>query len=564
MVTLHELKLLARKELLRCLDALPGSKTVIWDPSLTAPFTLFSDLAILQSHGVEKMVMLPEKGRLAPLPTQLVVFLCADSPATMESVCSVIPAQSTTDYHLIVTPKVSTLSMKMLKEKKGIKENGKPGKLQSVVSCLIDIYVLDPLLFSINIDNSFSKSLQKDQVLLSSTARALSTLQVAYGVIPNVLALGHESTAAVDLLIEKRREFDAVERKRTGPNEVSTLIVLDRSIDLVSPLLRPTSYYALLAEEYQTKWNSVTLEANGGDGGAKPKKVNLSHDEPINEQLADVHVKAAGKLISEKLRTLKAAFDERHDKRTVAEYKAFVQMMPQLNKERDILTAHSEMCSKVIKSNDELQYAALSNGESMLERIWTGEEELEWENALKILCLANWRTGGLSSKLYESHKMDFLNLYGFDKLPFLLQLEENKLLGVQGADRAKFKDHLTKTLKLGEKNRDIFNPSNPSFVFDSQWNPITTRLVHEAVSGSWRRISELLNHFNVPYAEKTQNIENKSVEKNIIVFVIGGITYAEVSSLRNLAQRLGVEIIVGSTEMINTSSFLKQISKPCL
>ena len=38
------------------------------------------------------------------------------------------------------------------------------------------------------------------------------------------------------------------------------------------------------------------------------------------------------KIISQKLRTLKAAFDERHDKKTVAEYKAFVQMMPQLNK----------------------------------------------------------------------------------------------------------------------------------------------------------------------------------------------------------------------------------------
>ena len=86
----------------------------------------------------------------------------------------------------------------------------------------------------------------------------------------------------------------------------------------------------------------------GPDG--KPKKINLSHDEPINEQLADVHVKHAGRIISEKLRTLKAAFDERHDKRTVAEYKAFVQMMPQLNKERDILTAHSEMCSKVYLS----------------------------------------------------------------------------------------------------------------------------------------------------------------------------------------------------------------------
>ena len=89
----------------------------------------------------------------------------------------VIPSQSTTDYHLIVTPKVSTLSMKKLKEKNGIKENGKPGKLQSVVSCLIDIYVLDPYLFTININDSFKKSLQRDQLLLSSTARALSTLQ---------------------------------------------------------------------------------------------------------------------------------------------------------------------------------------------------------------------------------------------------------------------------------------------------------------------------------------------------------------------------------------------------
>ena len=178
----------------------------------------------------------------------------------------------------------------------------------------------------------------------------------------------------------------------------------------------------------------MTLE--GPDG--KPKKINLSHDEPINEQLADVHVKHAGKIISEKLRTLKAAFDERHDKRTVAEYKArvriifisqnrlfsvkrqfsknrhfsenrqfsvkkvninpekaFVQMMPQLNKERDILTAHSEMCSKVISSVDELQYAALTTNESTLERIWTGEDEVEWEAALKIMCLVSWRNGGL-------------------------------------------------------------------------------------------------------------------------------------------------------------------------
>ena len=70
MVTLEELKLVARAELLRCLDSLPGSKTLIWDPTLVAPFTLFAEPSLLQKHGVDKMVMLPEKGRLAQLPTQ--------------------------------------------------------------------------------------------------------------------------------------------------------------------------------------------------------------------------------------------------------------------------------------------------------------------------------------------------------------------------------------------------------------------------------------------------------------------------------------------------------------
>ena len=41
---------------------------------------------------------------------------------------------------------------------------------------------------------------------------------------------------------------------------------------------------------------------------------------------------------------------------------------------------------------------------------------------------------------------------------------------------------------------------------------------------------------NHPYSEKPQNIEGKSIEKNagIVVFIIGGVTYAEVSFESNL------------------------------
>ena len=62
------------------------------------------------------------------------------------------------------------------------------------------------------------------------------------------------------------KEFDAIERKRTGPNQISSLIVLDRTVDPVSPLLSPTSYYGLLADELDLKWNSITLKPEDSGG----------------------------------------------------------------------------------------------------------------------------------------------------------------------------------------------------------------------------------------------------------------------------------------------------------
>ena len=61
-VSLNELKAVSRAELLRCLDTVSGSKTLVWDQALMAPFNLITDKKLLEEHGVEKMLMLPLKG----------------------------------------------------------------------------------------------------------------------------------------------------------------------------------------------------------------------------------------------------------------------------------------------------------------------------------------------------------------------------------------------------------------------------------------------------------------------------------------------------------------------
>jgi hypothetical protein len=142
------------------------------------------------------------------------------------------------------------------------------------------------------------------------------------------------------------------------------------------------------------------------------------------EEISDLHIKNTAKIISTKLRNLKAAFDERHSKKTVQDYKAFVQRMPQLNKERDSLTNHSELCSKVISVLNEpiieIEHNALTmTAEASMEAIFNGEVELTFEEAIRVFAIASWRNGGFSAKVFETYKNEIINIYGHDKLRYI-------------------------------------------------------------------------------------------------------------------------------------------------
>ena len=71
----------------------------------------------------------------------------------------------------------------------------------------------------------------------------------------------------------------------------------------------------------------------------------------------------------------------------------------------------------------QLEHTALgSNPEMSLDSALSGEIEIALKEALRLLCIASWRTGGLNYKLYDSYKTDFINIYGHDTLRFVLLL----------------------------------------------------------------------------------------------------------------------------------------------
>ena len=51
-VKLGDMKEVARQELLELLDSFPGSKTLVWDSSLTGPMGLVAEYSVLRQHEV--------------------------------------------------------------------------------------------------------------------------------------------------------------------------------------------------------------------------------------------------------------------------------------------------------------------------------------------------------------------------------------------------------------------------------------------------------------------------------------------------------------------------------
>lgn len=82
--------------------------------------------------------------------------------------------------------------------------------------------------------------------LLQHLTKSICTLQELYGVIPNVTAIGPNSQAVVDMMLQARVEGKLKEVDL--PPEIDRLILIDRSVDMITPFITPLTYEGIIDE----------------------------------------------------------------------------------------------------------------------------------------------------------------------------------------------------------------------------------------------------------------------------------------------------------------------------
>jgi len=566
-VQVGDLREVARLELLELLDRFPGTKALVWDSALTGPLGLIAEYQHLKEHEVVKMHPL-ERGALPPVGAENVVFITRPDLDNMDIIAENIKREEKsgggsgvkTDFHIVFVPRKSLLCEKRLVE------GGVLGSL-SCSSLPAYLFPLDTDLLSMELPHAYRDVVLGDPTSLHYAATALTRLQAITGTIPRIYGKGTAAAQVFDLMTRQKKETCG--RVPQVRSQIDTLVILDRAIDLVSPLPIQLTYEGLIDEMFGIQCASVRLPEN--------KVVSLSSAEELYGELRGLNFNAVGPSLARKARSLAVAEGERHEARNVRELKQFVDKLPGMQAAKASLATHTTVAELVKAKIDceefrpslELEQFILEGGATdyleQVEDLAIGSET-PLLRMLRLICLQSVVSSGLKPRLFDQYRRLILQSYGYNHLLTLDRLNAAGLLTQNTGTRPAY-TMLRKRLSLILDNVDEQCPADIAYVH-SVYAPLSVRLVQQLDKPGWRNMRDVLDLLPGPSFEDTQQVAPESRPRSqagakvVMVMFVGGCTMAEVAALRFLSQQEenNVEYLVATTSIITGESFLESLA----
>ena len=587
MVNFASVKELARRELSEFLDndkGISGTKVLVWDESLTGPMDLIAKYQFFKDRSVIKMFPL-KSGRLPRLATQHIVFITRPDLGQMDKIADNVKGEemnsSGTEFHILFVPHKSLLCEMRLKDR------GVFGSFSHLNELSIGFFPLDVDVISMERPSTFKDfHLKQDPTSLNEVAKAMMSLQALYGFPPRVFGKGQAAKKLFDFMSRMRKEMQNQDLELNHP-QFDTMIIIDRQVDMITPLLTQLTYEGLIDELWGIQNSAVKLPAEkfspdtseDNATGAK-KTLVLNSNEELFYELRDKNFNAVGPTLSRKARSISTAFEERHGAKTVQEFKSFVDKLPQMQSLKQSVTNHTSIAELIKQRTDASSFLEFLQVEQELVNYQNIHRPLDFvEDAacqnldllklLRIICLQCVIGNGLKPKVLEHYRKLILQSYGQMYLSSLINLEKANLLFTnQSPSASSTYSVLRKRLNLTQDDVNEQDPSDIAYVH-SVYAPMSVRLVQQCAKPGWKTIRDILDLLPGPSFDEYQSTmktasssskQSDEIKKTLVVF-IGGCTYAEISALRFLSQQEEAphEYMIATTSVINGNSLIKDI-----
>lgn len=569
----------ARGELVDALDSIAGKKVLVLDPKLSGPLALIVQTSLLKEHGVENLYHLsyePIEGEC-----QKIMYLVRPRVNLMRQIASQIradvKAKQVRQYHLFFMPRRTIVCEKVLEEE-GVYADVTLGEYT------LDIIPFDEDVLSLELATAYKESqVDGDRSVLYYVARALTKLQTVFGVIPLVKGKGRSALAVAELLPRMRRE-QLSDVPTPEVSNISMCILLDRQVDMVTPLCTQLTYEGLLDEFLQINNASVEVDPllMGVERSTKKIKVPLNSSDKLFRELRDVNFGVVGPMLRQKATSMKQDYaDVTGQNQSVSDLKDFVKKLnalPEMTRHTNLAQHLSTFTTKTSFLNRLGVEQSLVEGRNFDAAFEYVEEAIQKQenllSVLRLLCLFSLTSGGLPKKQFDHLRRELLHSYGFEHLFTLDNLEKAGLLRKQ--EGKSNWQAIKRSLRLAVDDLDEANPNDIAYTY-SGYAPMSIRLIQQALSkGGWKALDDVMRSLPGPHFEREQSDDGSSYSPDmsidppesvnrerpvVLVVFIGGVTFAEISALRFLSsqENMKYDFVTLTTKLINGNSLLQTL-----
>ncbi|RWS23563.1 Vacuolar protein sorting-associated protein 45-like protein [Leptotrombidium deliense] len=430
-----------------------------------------------------------------------------------------------------------------------------------------DFIAVSPHLMSLNLsDGCYHGTLWKPECLERSVEGIISCL-LALRKYPTIRY--QSSSTMCQKLAERVKHvlnkegslFNFKSSNYTGDTNIipPVLLILDRRSDVVTPLLNQWTYQAMLHELLTINNNRINLsEVPTVSKEMKEVVLSAEHDE-FYEQNMYLNYGEIGANIKALMEEFQTKTKSQQKVETISDMKAFIEQYPQFKKMSGTVSKHVTLIGELSRlitafslfevSEAEQELACQSNHSESLKKVrrLISSENVRFIDALRLVLLYALR--------YE--KQSNSDLYGLTETL-------KKRAPHEGNPSKIVKQMLKFNLKNQSQNAsDLLTTENmKSFTKNmikglkgveniyTQHSPMVKEVIEELAKGR-------LKASQYPYLGTVQLTE-KPLE--IVVFMIGGMTYEESLAVHQLNKCLGgAKVILCSTSIHNFSSFLNEV-----
>ncbi|CAJ0941873.1 unnamed protein product, partial [Mesorhabditis belari] len=551
-----------RRLIFSALDEIEGQKTLVWrNREMMRHVNLFAGAALLKEHEVTEMFAFYQPGEAA---TRHVIYLLPPTVAAVEELIEYmmkIKNENSLNYVYFI-PDDWFVARERLKECASIYS-----KIEWVRALPLS-WLSSPIdVITLNLPDLHSRLLLNgDWTYLHKCARSLEQLSSWCGHPVPIYAKGKWAEQILNMFGKIRSQQENVAPPSVSTLSVGKIIMVDRWMDPVTPLLTQLTYSGLLAEVYDYQLNGKIIVPEADFEGKETNGDSGSKEIPLPDEVFDrvkhAHFNAFSNEISPVLKEIREDESHDRDKMSVAEIKQLVKKLPAITYRKKLASQHMRLAEMLEGPfYDRFVDTFLVEKDIMLSDGEKGDkvnshiedaiiEDRPLNEVLRLIALQSLCSGGLKSGVLQVYDRLILHTYGVVGMDKMLKMRKIGMVKERGATRMQCHDYgvpqwtsLKKSQRLLVDEDDELSMTDLSAPY-SGYVPLLVRSIEEGAAVNFAGWQSIIDE------------EKRVSSHGAIVIVIGGITAGEAACLK----RMPFVSLIASSDITNGNRFLDFIT----